>query len=291
MGVNHSNLKGISNLIVNGPMEENSGPYPVILFSPGFGVERDMYLKMIEILVLQRYIVVTLSAPHESVFTVYPEGQFIRQQPELSRLESTDYEGWHKLLDQRSQSIIRTLEQLTSFNHSDDILKGMLNLDQVIAVGHSLGGAAIFEVAKQNRDIKATVLLDPSFHLIHREGIAVSTPSLILRQEASSYEAMAAIMNETIAHDYIQGQQYAADVLQNGHFYRISGAQHMSFSDVPLHYGDLHSIPIYAIVGTCIAHFLNETLSGNKERLSLILQQHSDTVIPINGQGCIAVES
>ncbi|MFK7692674.1 alpha/beta hydrolase family protein [Paenibacillus sp. HJGM_3] len=261
-------------------MDNTGDSYPVLLMSPGFGVERDMYLKIIERLVNQRYCVVTIGAPYESIFTVYPDGQFIRQRSEYSSLAGNDYIGWQKLLDDRSQAITKVLEHLDTFNRTDSSFKGLLNFNNIAAIGHSLGGAAVFEVLKKISNIRAAVLLDPSLHLIKTDGIEITTPSL--RQEASTYEAMVAGMNKQIASDYIQGQRYVAEVIKNLQIYRVSGAHHMSFSDVPVHYGDVQAIPIYDAIGNCITHFLDEAFNNNQSDL-----QYSsvDGVIAISGEG------
>ncbi len=256
---------------------------PVILWSPGFGVERDMYLRIISNLVPKGYIIVTISAPHESVFTVYPDGSFIKQGKEMAELKSSDYNGWYRLLEGRSQSITAVIEYLETVNRSDPELKGLIDLENVAAVGHSLGGAAVLEVTKLNNRIKAAILLDPSFHLFRRDGVTSSVPVLLLRQEASTYDAMAAAMNEKIAYDYIDGQRYAFTALTNACFFRVNGAQHMSFSDVPLHYSDHHAVSVHAVTVDATTAFLEEVFQSGHVPPAISLQ--FSTVIPINSEG------
>ncbi|WNQ12284.1 hypothetical protein MJA45_04340 [Paenibacillus aurantius] len=258
--------------------------WPVVLLSPGFGIERDMYLGLISNLVPMGYIVVTIGAPYESVFTVYPDGLFLKQAKEMVKLKSSDYKGWHRLLDSRIRSITAVIKYLDTLNESDSELEGLFDMKNVSAVGHSLGGAAVLEAAKLEERIKAAVLLDPSFHIIRLEDIMCHAPVLLLRQEASNYEAMAAMMNEKIAHDYINGQRNAYKALTNASFYRVNGAQHMSFSDVPLHYGDLHAVPVHAAAAEAMAASM-EAVFQNDRLPSVMPLQLSETIVPINSEG------
>ncbi|MEK3876058.1 alpha/beta hydrolase family protein [Paenibacillus sp. FSL M7-0420] len=284
MGVDLDNLN-ITSVTTNGAIAPKQGGYPVVLFSPGFGVERDMYLGVISKLVSKNYVVITISAPHESVFTVFPDGSYLKQAPEMAELASSDYTSWSRLLLNRVQYINAVMDILETLNCSDDAeLAGLFDLDKVAVLGHSLGGAASLEAAKQDHRIKAAVLLDPSFHLIRREDVQSSVPVLLLRQEASAYRAMAASMNETIAYDYIDGQRYAFNSLNNAHFYRVKGAQHMSFSDIPLHYGDQHAVPVHAVTAEAATAFMEAVFCKGEAGRNFALQS-GETVVPINAEG------
>jgi len=284
MGVDLENLNVTDNLTISDKADAKRGPWPVVLLSPGFGVERDMYLGIISNLVPKGYIIVTISTSHESVFTVYPDGSFIKQEKEMAELKSSDYSGWHRLLESRSRSITVVMEYLDTLNQSDPDLEGLFDLKNVTALGHSLGGAAVLEAARLENRIKAAILLDPSFHLVRWDGVASSVPVLLLRQEASTYGAMAAVMNENIAYDYIDGQRNAFKALTNASFYRVNGAQHMSFTDVPLHFGDLHAVPVHADTVEAITAFMEAVFQNG--HLSPVMPLHlSETIVSINSDG------
>lgn len=283
MGVDLDNLN-IASVTTGGALAPKTEGYPVILFSPGFGVERDMYLGVISKLVSKDYVVVTISAPQESVFTVFPDGSYLGQAPEMAELASSDYTSWSRLLHNRVQSITAVMAVLQTLNRSDTELAGLFDLDKVAVMGHSLGGAATLEAAKQDQRIKAAVLLDPSFHLIRREDEPSSVPVLLLRQEASAFREMAASMNETIASDYIAGQRHAFHSLNNAYFYRVKGAQHMSFSDIPLHYSDYHAVPVHAVTAEAATAFM-EAVFDKRDLPPNAASQLSETVISINSEG------
>ncbi|MEK4854214.1 alpha/beta fold hydrolase [Paenibacillus sp. FSL H7-0756] len=283
MGVDLDNLN-IASVTTNGALAPKTEGYPVVLLSPGFGVERDMYLGVISKLVSKNYVVITISAPHESVFTVFPDGSYLKQAPEMAELASSDYTSWSRLLHNRVQYINAVMDHLKMLNRSDAELAGLFDLDKVTVMGHSLGGAATLEAAKQDHRIKAAVLLDPSFHLIRQEDVQSSVPVLLLRQEASAYREMAASMNETIAYDYIDGQRYAFNALNNAYFYRVKGAQHMSFSDIPLHYGDQHAVPVHTVTAEAATAFI-EAVFNKRDLPPNAASQLSETVISINSEG------
>ncbi|WP_422661172.1 alpha/beta hydrolase family protein [Paenibacillus sp. EC2-1] len=284
MGVDLENLNVIDKLSIDDKPNTSKGIWPVLILSPGFGVERDMYLGIISNLVPKGYIVVTIGTPYESIFTVYPDGSLIKQEKEMAELKSSDYSSWHQLLDSRSRSITEVMEYLDTLNQSAPELAGLFDLKNVAAVGHSLGGAAVLEAATLVKRIKAVILLDPSFHLIRVDEIPSSVPVLLLRQEASSYEAMASVMNEEIARDYIDGQRNAYNILTNSHFYRVKGAQHMSFSDIPLYYGDLHAESVHTATVEAMTAFM-EAVFQSRHRLSAMPLHSNDTVVQINSDG------
>lgn len=284
MGVDLDSLNITKNLVIGDPASSKSGAWPVVILSPGFGVERDMYLGIISKLVPKGYLVVTISAPNESVFTVYPDGRFIRQGKEMAELQSSDYGRWDGLLEDRLKSIIAVLEYLNTLNQNDSKLKGIFDLRNVALLGHSLGGAAALEVAKIENRIKAAIVLDPSLHLFRRDGVASVVPVLLLRQESSNYETMAVDMDKKIAYDYIVGQRMASQVLMNANYYRVIGSQHMSFSDIPLHYGYLHANQIHDDVVRTATAFMRQVFQGNQWTTRMALQL-SETVTPIDAEG------
>lgn len=224
------------------------------------------------------------SAPHESVFTVYPDGSYIKQALEMAEIESTDYASWDRLLESRAQSITEVIKYLETLNQFDTELEGLFDLDKVAAIGHSLGGAAVLEVTKLDNLIKAAILLDPSFHLIRRDNELSSVPVLLLRQEASTYREMAASMNEKFAYDYIDGQRYAFKSLTSATFYRVSGAQHMSFSDGPLHYSDHHALHIHTVTVEATTAFIDAVFHSGHMQSNVALQL-SETIVPISSDG------
>lgn len=239
MGVDEDYFRNIKALIHNHSKSELiTDNYPVILYSPAFGVVRDMYTYHIEQLVKSGFIVVSIGSTYESIFSIFPEGRWIKQADELSEINSTDFQLWAKLLEARVDDILYVMD------HLDEIqpyfASKQINCRAMGIVGHSLGGAAAFEAAKRDRRIKAGVMLDPSFHLLSFRGnVKLDTPFLIMRQEKCSYDELRDELSEGIIHPFLHGFEKLHTVLTGYRsFVNVSGAHHMTFSDVPIHYKD-----------------------------------------------------
>src|SRR5207237_3346343 len=58
------------------PLTRNGG-WPVILFSPGFGVEREVYAGLVEDLASHGYVVVAIDHPHDASVVQFPDGHVV----------------------------------------------------------------------------------------------------------------------------------------------------------------------------------------------------------------------
>ncbi|MDQ8739492.1 hypothetical protein [Paenibacillus sp. LHD-38] len=236
------------------------GVYPVIIYSPAFGIERDMYWFNIKNLVIQGFVVLTIGATYDSVFTVFPDGEYVQQLKTLADLEGTDFEGWLTLLEIRIQDIRYVLDKLPELNEIDELLKNKVNLQRIGLIGHSLGGAAVYRVLKENSLIKAGILLDPSLHLLGSSTSPLSTPVLLMRQNSTTYEMLINDgWNETVARETIKGQSHLASVLTGyKSFIKIHGANHVTFSDAPIHFNETAIDIKHDVINEVIASFLDE---------------------------------
>ena len=53
------------------------GGWPVVLFSPGFGVERELYAGLVEDLASHGYVVVAIDHPHDASIVEFPDGHVV----------------------------------------------------------------------------------------------------------------------------------------------------------------------------------------------------------------------
>lgn len=58
----------------------------------------------------------------------------------------------------------------------------------------------------------------------------------------------------------------------------------MSFSDVPLHYDDLHAVPVHAVTVEAMTVFIEAVFQNDNLPPAMVLQL-SGTVVPINCDG------
>jgi hypothetical protein len=267
----------ISELIVEFTNNANildDQPLPVILFSPGIGVDRDLYTSLIKYLVENRYVVVTIGHILDTLFTVMEDGEILFQDESVRTLDFTDFQALKELLETRVSDIITVLDNLEDINGHDPLLKGIFNLSNTVGVGHSLGGAAMLETARKDSRLKACISLDGSLHLLEKEG-EFHFPVLNLRQEQATCEEMMSVMKDVIAEAYTEGQEY---LYQNSRdhrvFAKIRGADHMSFSDIPLIFNqgeDEERTGIYEAINEAVGAFLlRGQFSSISERIILI---------------------
>ncbi|HBS45004.1 MAG TPA: hypothetical protein DEA91_12065 [Paenibacillus sp.] len=292
IGMNMDLIDGLSTSISEGPLQQKSKrSFPVIIYSPALGLDRDMYIYNIKALVKQEFIVVTVSAAYEAMFTVCPSGEFMNQSEVMRRIQATDYSELLHLISIRKKDIQYVLNYLYDLNAKDKDMMGSFDMDKVGIIGHSIGGATALDLTMEDDRIKAAVLLDASMHLyIENEVNKNSVPLLVLRQNASALESLSIILQEKIANDFIKGQE---KLFRNwkGYkcFLKIRGATHMSFSDMPLFEEDEalnhRTCGIHNQINELVAKFFQEHLLDQGDAYSTFISHNQSDFCVINGSG------
>lgn len=292
IGMNMDIIDGLSTSISEGALQQKSKrSYPVIIYSPALGLDRDMYIYNIQALVKREFIVVTVSAAYEAMFTVCPSGEFIHQSVVMRTIQATDYTELHHLISIRKKDIQYVLDYLSILNSNDEEMMGIFDMDKVGIIGHSIGGATALDLTMEDERIKAAVLLDASMHLYIENEVRNNTvPLLVLRQKASTLEALSNILQEKIAKDFIQGQE---KLFQNWNgyksFLKIRNATHMSFSDLPLFEEDetlyQRTCGIHNQINELVAHFFQEHLLNQGNAYSTLISHNYSDFCMINGSG------
>lgn len=292
IGMNMDIIDGLSTPISEGTLQKKSKrSYPVIIYSPALGLDRDMYIYNIQALVKQGFIVVTVSAAYEAMFTICPSGEFINQSEVMRTIQSTDYTELHHLISIRKKDIQYVLDYLSNLNSKDEDIMGRFDMDKIGIIGHSIGGATALDLTMEDDRIKAAVLLDASMHLYIENEVKNNTvPILVLRQKASTLDSLRNILQFEIANDFIRGQEKLFRNW-NGYksFLKIRSATHMSFSDMPLFEEDeilyQRTCGIHNQINELVAKFFQEHLLDQGNAYStLISHNHSDFRV-INGSG------
>ncbi|WP_340008051.1 hypothetical protein MHH52_09065 [Paenibacillus sp. FSL K6-0276] len=292
IGMNMDIIDGLSTSISKRTFQQKSKrSYPVIIYSPALGLDRDMYIYNIQSLVKQEFIVVTVSAAYEAMFTVCPSGEFINQSEAMRNIQATDYTELHHLISIRKKDIQYVLSYLSNLNVKDKDRMGSFDMDKVGIIGHSIGGATALDLTMEDDRIKAAVLLDASMHLYIENEVKNNTvPILVLRQKASALESLRNILQKKIANDFIKGQEKLF-WNWNGYksFLKIRNATHMSFSDMPLFEEDetlyQRTCGTHNQINELVTKFFQEHLLDQGNAYStLISHNHSDFCV-INGSG------
>lgn len=322
IGVAKDHIEGITVDIQNEfSIIDSDLSFPVIVFSPGFGVDRDMTIFAVQSLIKAGYIIVTVGHIFDTVFTVFPNGDVKYQAKEIEDIDDCDYAAWRNFLKIRKDDIISVLDELSKINLECTLLKGKLDLNRIGVMGHSLGGAAVLEAAVIDKRIKAGVLLDGAFGDIDfdkkiENNEKLDTPFVSFRQEHSSYEGMKNnLINifkkqfdenseeftskineaEVISKNYTIGQKNLFTFLSGyKSFIKLKNATHMTFTDFPvllnkkIENGSLYIDRAYEIINEVNLKFFNEFLLGKEgEYQSFIENNQFSELCQIDSDGCI----
>ncbi|OMD94472.1 hypothetical protein BSK67_13375 [Paenibacillus odorifer] len=292
IGMNMEIINTLSTSISDRTFQSKSKrSYPVIIYSPALGLDRDMYIYNIEALAKQGFIVVTVSAAYEAMFTVCPSGEFINQSEAMRQIKAADYTDLHNLISIRKKDIQYVLDHLSTLNSMDKDVKGLFDMNKIGIIGHSIGGATALDLTMEDDRIKAAILLDASMHLyIENEEKNNTVPLLVLRQKASTLKSLSNILQEKLANDFIKGQEA---LFQNwkGHksFLKIRKATHMSFSDLPLYEeGETlkqRTCEIHTCLNELISKFLLEHLLDQGQGYSALISRVHKDFCEIHGSG------
>lgn len=283
-----------TNIFINVPIKNVNDKHPVVIYSPGFSCDRDSTVFIIEKLVEQGYIVITLGSLYETNFTIMPNGEVVEMLAKLNDLSSNSKEIWRELIDIRKRDILFLMTHLEYINENDELLKNKLLLDNIGMIGFSLGSQACFEAAADDERIKAVVLLEGCLHhstVIERvnRGQKSKTPHMLFKRHASSQSLRVEECNswykdledrdeaEALTKEQIEiaceitKTQKALYEFIDGYksFVKIENTNHMTFCDMPIlsnqQYeeclgGEILVKTAHEIICTATLKFLNEFL-------------------------------
>jgi dienelactone hydrolase len=206
---------------------------PVVLFSPGLGVIRANYTTFAQELA-SRGFAVLLVEPPDSGFVRNSNGSLGKSEDEDFTDDSEP--DWVQVEATWADDLIEAAAWLTDRRLP---LNGVLDLDRLAVMGHSLGGAAAFEACRIDQRFRACINLDGLSHGT-AQASGVGRPALFVKSEPrysdedlatrgrtrESWEQMVAKMRPVV-------QGAIANSTAPGYFVEILGTGHMSFSDAP----------------------------------------------------------
>jgi len=155
----------ITHAHLHAPVLPREGGWPVVLYAPGLGDERNDTTAIAEDLVSHGYVVVTIDFVHDSGVVELPGGRLA----ESAVLEPT-LPMTIKEVVSRAEDVSFILDQLAVINRGGNPdhdqrplpcgLRGSLNLDQAGMLGHSDGGSTAAHVMHADSRVKAGVDMD-----------------------------------------------------------------------------------------------------------------------------------
>ncbi|GAA3030737.1 Alpha/beta hydrolase family protein [Actinokineospora globicatena] len=136
------------------------GRFPVVLFSPGSSGVRTQNTAWAEDLASHGYVVAALDHPYDSAAVVLDDGRTITSATVSTGDRDEDdrlAEDWTAI---RAADLGFVLTRLEALDQGPDPLAGRLDTTRVAATGHSMGGAAALQAARQDRRVDAVIDLD-----------------------------------------------------------------------------------------------------------------------------------
>ncbi|KQX73120.1 dienelactone hydrolase family protein [Streptomyces sp. Root1310] len=269
--------------VFNAPVADGGGRFPVVLFSPGSGGVRTQNTAWAEELASHGYLVAALDHPYDSAAVVLTDGRTLHTRTASTGDRDEDDKlaaGWTAV---RAADLSFVLTQLDRLGRGEIAgpLTGRLDTGRVAVTGHSMGGAAALQAARQDHRFDAVMDMDGYPH--GPTSASLHQPTLALTQ---------AITSGTDPH-YLPRLTKALE-LSTATSYRLTipGAAHLTFMDGPLYLPPVPSIVgslgrtegPHVVAATTLA-FLDTTLRHEPGDLADVLSAYGDLSVhhPDNG--------
>ena len=194
-------------------------PFPVLIFSPGFGTTYSFYQSILEDIASHGYIVIAVNSPNVACLSGI-DGHSFHKLPSLkSEEEAETYFNVH--FQETVDDLKFVAKQLPSINSNAALpVAGRLDIHNIGCFGHSYGGAAAIEAAGEDPQISAGADIDGSLYS-HLTEDRMHTPMLLMGSEKN-------FAADPTWKPFIKGMPKGSMQI------RVKGAAHNNFSDVML---------------------------------------------------------
>ncbi|UYQ64947.1 alpha/beta hydrolase family protein [Streptomyces peucetius] len=258
--------------VVDAPVAGGNGRFPVVLFSPGLGGVRTQNSAWAQELASHGYVVAALDHPYDSAAVVLADGRTIRTKVTATGDDDRDEElavGWTAIRAADLSFVLSQLDRVTRGEIPGPV-SGRMDTGRVAVAGHSLGGGAALQAARQDDRFDAVIDLDGFPH--DPAPTRFPQPVLALTQDVS----------RDIDPDYLPRLTHVLS-LSGATSYRLTvpGAAHLTFTDAPLYMPPVESLlgsqdrtdgP--RITAAASLAFLDTTLRDQPDDLAAVLRAH-----------------
>lgn len=141
------------------PIDAENSPFPVLFFAHGFFMAAQLYSSLIEEMASHGYVVVAINHTDACWPVVFPDGASPVILPELANIFSNKERSCMQTFDMTQETWIKDIECVLSWLKNQPLIKS-LDISRIGIFGHSFGGSAAIEAARQNVAFKAVVNLD-----------------------------------------------------------------------------------------------------------------------------------
>jgi predicted dienelactone hydrolase len=236
------------------PYARSAEQSPVLIFSPGGGMVREVYAAQLEDLASHGYVIAAISHPYDAIVSLFPDGrQITYSDKRWPTTPSVEGEANLNQLEWHANDIRFVLDELTRANLASSSalpFAGHLDLSHVGAFGHSFGGIAAAHACQLDRRFKACLnedgvvakrplflddhgwAMDQAFMLILHD-----PPTRPLTDEQIAQMKMPSQRVEALVRRLDADQEAALRNAGKGSYrvrLRSDKVAHMDFSDLPL---------------------------------------------------------
>ncbi|MCX2953687.1 alpha/beta hydrolase family protein [Lentzea sp. NEAU-D7] len=269
-GLPHARTRAVP----DAPVAGEGGRFPIVLFSPGSGGVRTQNTAWAEQIASHGYVVAALDHPYDSAAVVLADGRTITTATVSTGDRDEDdrlAEDWTAI---RAADLGFALTRLEGLDRGDgaDPLAGRLDTGRVAATGHSMGGAAALQAARQDHRVDAVIDLD---------GYPRGPLTPDLRQPALALTQ--AITPDTDPRYLPQLTEVLTRGTATNYRLTIPGAAHLTFMDGPLYLppvpalvGSLGRDESQRVVAAATLAFLDSFLRNGSSDLAGALSTHGE---------------
>ena len=246
-------------------LSDKEPSFPVVLLSHGAGTTMEVETSQSEDLASHGYIVVDVDHTYVSAATAFPN-RIVTAQEATTNFDTPEPAApITQIMADDDAFVIGELGELNE-GKIDSRFKGKLNLAEIGVIGHSVGGAVAYNMAINDRRVKAAIDLDGVVYITPPKDLNDIAPFLMLAND--KYHVQAIEKRECLMEKFSsisstpEGQQEIrnmygskkayeeaydeaqknirglAEVLKaSGNLYTIVGSDHMKFTDIGLFIG------------------------------------------------------
>jgi dienelactone hydrolase len=218
------------------PLLAGSSRLPVLVFTPGLSWLATDYSVLLEDLASHGYIVVGLSPTGFSNPVMFPDGRVVRQTLGNGASIAAD----QSYMDDDALFVLHKIRELDT----QSFLRGRIDLRRIGAFGHSIGGVVALAIAARDTAVRAAVNIDGDVMGDARD-IRPHQPILFLNSDMPSVgdapSGWTPKRVELTREGLERSETRRTDEWTNlssqsasAHRVRITGAQHLNFTDAAL---------------------------------------------------------
>ncbi|MET9887036.1 hypothetical protein ABZZ20_28615 [Streptomyces sp. NPDC006430] len=260
--------------VFDAPVANEGGRFPVVLFSPGLGGVRTQNTAWAEELASNGYVVAALDHPYDSAAVILADGRTINTEITSTGNDEEDNKRAVETTGIRAADLSFVLTQLDRLDRGETAgpLTGRLDTGRAAVTGHSLGGGAALQAARQDRRFAAVIDLDgyprdPDLRPFHQPALAL-TQAISPQTDPRYLPRLTEVLGLGTATSYRL---------------TIPGAAHLTFTDGPLYLppvpsivGSLGRTESPRVVAATTLAFLDTTLRNKPGDLSGVLSAYGD---------------